>query len=66
MTPKEACRKENENKVRRNLYPEFGGRTLTIKLSIGDNASITKKNICFIKVTLRSGRKRFLKFQEFN
>ena len=29
MTPKEASRKENENKVWRNLYPEFGGKTLT-------------------------------------
>ena len=28
MTPKEASRKENENKVWRNLYPEFGGKTL--------------------------------------
>ena len=26
MTPKEASRKENENKVWRNLYPEFGVR----------------------------------------
>ena len=37
MTPKEASREENENKVWRNLYPEFGGKTLTSKLSIGDN-----------------------------
>ena len=29
MTPKEASRKENENKVWRNLHPEFGGKTLT-------------------------------------
>ena len=36
MTPKEAIRKENENKVWRNLYPEFGGKTLTPKFSIGD------------------------------
>ena len=28
MTSKEASRKENENKVWRNLYPEFGGKTL--------------------------------------
>ena len=26
MTPKEASRKENENKERRNLYPEFGSK----------------------------------------
>ena len=43
MTPKEASRKENENKVWRNLYPEFGGKTLTSKFSIGDNVQITKK-----------------------
>ena len=43
MTPKEASRKKNENKVWRNLYPEFGGKTLTPKFSIGDNVIITKK-----------------------
>ena len=42
MTPKEASRKENENKVWRNLYPEFCGITLTPKFSIGD-VIITKK-----------------------
>ena len=31
MIPKEASRMENENKVWRNLYPEFGGETLTPK-----------------------------------
>ena len=45
MTPKEASRKENENKVWRNLYPEFGGKTLAPKFSIGDNVRITKKNV---------------------
>ena len=34
MTPKEASRKENENKVWRNLYPELGGKTVTPKFSI--------------------------------
>ena len=29
MTPKAASRKENENKVWRNLYPEFDGKTMT-------------------------------------
>ena len=43
MTPKEASRKENENKVWRNLYPEFGGKTFTPKCSIGDNKE--KENI---------------------
>ena len=43
MTAKEASRKENENKVWRNLYSELGGKTLTPKFSIGDNFRITKK-----------------------
>ena len=43
MTPKEASRKKNENKVWRNLYPEFGGKNLAPKFSIGDNVRITKK-----------------------
>ena len=47
MTPKEASRKENENKVWRNLYPEFGGKTLAPKVSIGDNVRITKKKNVF-------------------
>ena len=42
MTPQEASRKENENKVWRNLYPEFGGKILASKFSIGDNVRITK------------------------
>ena len=49
MTPKEASRKENENKVWRNLYPEFGGMTLAPKFSIGDNDRITKKKNVFDK-----------------
>ena len=43
MTPKEASRKKNENKVWRNLYPEFGGKTLAPKFSIGNHVRITKK-----------------------
>ena len=43
MTPNEASRKENENKVWRHLYPEFGGKTLLTTFSIGDHARITKK-----------------------
>ena len=31
MTPNEASRKQNENKVRRNLYSELGGKTLSPK-----------------------------------
>ena len=49
MTPKEASRKENENKVWRNLYPEFGGKTLTPKFSICYNVRITKKKKTFHK-----------------
>ena len=45
MTPKEASRKENENTVWRNLYPEFGGNTLTPTFSIGDNVRILQKNV---------------------
>ena len=53
MTPKEASHKENEHKVWINLYPEFGGKTLTPKFSIGDLDGI-KKNKTFHKVcTLR-------------
>ena len=49
MTPKEASLKEHENKVWRNLYPEFGDKNLTTKFSIGDNGRITKKNKTFDK-----------------
>ena len=49
MSPKEASRKENENKVWRNLYPEFGGKTLAPKFAIGDNVRITKKKNVFDK-----------------
>ena len=67
MTPNEARRKVNENKVWKHLYPDLGGKTLTPKFSIGDNVSITKKKKKhLIKDTLKDGRKRFLKFQKFN
>ena len=62
MTPKEASRKENENKVWRNLYPELGGKNFKPIFSIGDNVKITTKEKTFDK----GGRKRFLKFQKFN
>ena len=42
MTPNEASRKENDNKVWRSLYPEFGGMTLAPQFSIDDNVRITK------------------------
>ena len=65
MTPKEASRKENENKVWINLYPEFGGKTLAPKFSIGDHVEITKKKKTFHKGYIQNERKRFLKFQKF-
>ena len=49
MTPIEVSREVNENKVWRNLYPEFGGKTLIPKFSIGDNVRITKKKKIFDK-----------------
>ena len=49
MTPKEASRKENANKVWINLYPELGGKTLAPKFSIGDHVRITKKKKTFDK-----------------
>ena len=49
MTPIEASRDVNENKVWRNLYPEFSGKTLIPKFSIGDNVRITKKKKIFDK-----------------
>ena len=45
VTPNEASSKENENKVWRNLYPEFGGKTLAPKFSIGGNVRATKKKM---------------------
>ena len=55
MTPKEAGSMENENKVWRNLYPEFGGKTLSPQFSIGDHVRIGKKKKTLIKVTLKGG-----------
>ena len=39
--------REHENKVCRNLYPEFGSKTLAPKFSIGDHVRITKKKKTF-------------------
>ena len=66
MSPVEASREVNENRMWRNLYPEFRGLTLTPKFSIGDIVRITKKTICLIRDTLNGGRKWFLKLQKFN
>ena len=66
MTPKEADRTKNENKVWRNLYSEFLGKTLAPKCLIGDNVRITKNKICLIKSILKGGRRVFFKFLRFN
>ena len=66
MTPNEVSRKENENKVWRNLYPEVGGKTLAPQFSIDGHVRITKKKKHLIKDTLKDGRKRFLQFLNFN
>ena len=49
MNPKEASRKENENKVWRNLYPEFGGKTMTPTFSNDDSVRIIQKKKTFDK-----------------
>ena len=56
MTPKVSSRKENENKVWRNVYPEFGCKTITLKFSIGDNVRITKKRKHLIRDKPKDGR----------
>ena len=66
MTQKEASRKENENKVWRNLYPEFGGKTLAPKFSIGDNVRVTKKKNVFDKGYTQMWMEEVLKFLRFN
>ena len=64
MTPKEANCKKNENKVWRNLYPEFGGKTLTPTFLIGDNVRI-KKNV-FDKGYTQRWTEEVFKFLRFN
>ena len=49
MTPVDASREVNENKVWRNLFPEFCRTILTPTFSIGDNVRITKKKKTFYK-----------------
>ena len=64
MTPKEASRKENENKVWRNLHPKFGGKTMAPKFSIGDSVRITKKIFFFHKRYTQKGTEEVLKFSK--
>ena len=61
MNPKEASCNKNENKVWRNLYPEFGGKTLAPNFSIGDNVRITKKTNVFDKGYTRRWTEEFFK-----
>ena len=49
MSPVETSLNKNENKVLRNLYSDFGGKTPTSTFSVGDNARITKKQNLFEK-----------------
>ena len=62
MTPDEASLKKNENKVCRNLYPDFGGKTATPKFSVRDNVRITKITNCLRRALLLAGLKRSLEF----
>ena len=64
MLPKEASRKENEKKVWRSLYPEFGGNTLTPKCSIGDLVRKTKKKKTFDKVYTQRWTKEVFKISK--
>ena len=61
MTPKEASHTENENKVWRNLYPEWGDKTLIPILSVGDNVRITKKKKTFDKGYTQSWTEEVIK-----
>ena len=66
MTPTEASRQENENKVWRNLYPELGGKTRTPTFSIGDSIRITKKKKTFDKGYTQTWTEEVFKFLKFN
>ena len=49
MTPNKASHKKNENKVWRNFYSEFRGKTLSPKFGIGDHVRITEEKKIFDK-----------------
>ena len=66
MTPKKASRKENENKVWRNLYPELGGTTLARTFLIGDHVRIRKKKKTFDKGYTQRWTEEVFKIQKFN
>ena len=66
MSPKEASRKENENKVWINLNPAFGGKTLASKSSVDDHVRITKKKKSFDKGYTQRWTEEVFKIQKFN
>ena len=66
MTQKEASCKENENKVWRNLYKKFGGKTLTLTFSIGDHLRITKKKKTSDKGYTQRWTEEVSQFPKFN
>ena len=49
MTPVEASKKENEERVYRNLYQEFERRPIHAKFETGDKVRILKKKGLFKK-----------------
>ena len=66
MTPKEASRKENENKLWRNLYPELGRIWHAPKFSIGDHVPITKKKKTFDKGYTQRWTEEVFTISKFN
>ena len=64
MIPKEASREEIENKVWRNLYPGFGGKTLAPKFFIGDHVRMTKKTKTFDKGYTQRWMKKVFKISK--
>ena len=46
MSPVEASQKKNENKVFRNLYSDFAGKTVTPYFSVGDKVRIYEDKKC--------------------
>ena len=63
MTPKEASRKEKYNKVWRNLYSEFGGKTLAPKFRLMIMFEKRKKNV-FDKGYTQQGTKKVIKISK--
>ena len=64
MTPKETSRKENENKVSRNLYLKLGDKTMPPIFSMGDNDEIANKKKTFVKGYTQNERRSFFKISQ--